>query len=78
MADILLQLEKEEIIDSFESWIELRELRNALEHDYPEELEQALNDLKSCVDSFIILENTYKKSLAITKRFFKDFNYEIK
>ena len=46
MSEVLYFIEREEIIDSLENWIELREIRNNLEHDYPEELEEALSDLK--------------------------------
>ena len=42
MSEVLYTVEKEEIIDSLENWIELREIRNALEHDYPEKLSEAL------------------------------------
>ncbi|GFO74378.1 antitoxin [Bathymodiolus platifrons methanotrophic gill symbiont] len=52
MSEVLYQIEKEEIIDSLGSWIELREIRNDLEHDYPENLQEALQDLKFCVDNF--------------------------
>ena len=37
MSEVLSNIEKENIIDSLENWIELREVRNELEHDYPEE-----------------------------------------
>jgi len=51
MSEILIAVEREEIIDSLQEWIELREIRNALEHDYPEVLEQALQELQQCVAS---------------------------
>ena len=35
MSEVLYSIEKKEIIDSLENWIELREVRNELEHDYP-------------------------------------------
>jgi hypothetical protein len=63
MSEVLSLIEKEEIIDSIESWIELREVRNELEHDYPEELKDALHDLKYCIDNFITLEKYYQNSL---------------
>ncbi|MEA3290344.1 MAG: hypothetical protein U9Q04_09230 [Campylobacterota bacterium] len=70
MSEVLSNIEKENIIDSLENWIELREVRNELEHDYPEELEEALNDLKYCIDSFEQLESYYLNSL----NFFKKYN----
>lgn len=69
MSEVLSHIEREEIIDSLENWIELREVRNELEHDYPEELQEALNDLKYCVDSFEKLESYYLNSLNFFKKY---------
>ncbi len=52
MSEVLAAVEREEIIDSLDEWIEMRELRNALEHDYPDELEHALRELELCVKSY--------------------------
>ena len=73
MSEVLFYIEKEEIIDSLDNWIELREKRNELEHDYPEELEEALQDLKFCVDSFERLEKYYLNSL----QFFKKYQWDL-
>jgi hypothetical protein len=70
MSEVLSHIEKEGIIDSLESWIELREIRNELEHDYPEELQEALNDLKYCVDNFYKIESYYLNAYE----FFKKYN----
>lgn len=69
MSEVLYYIEKEEIIDSLENWIELREIRNELEHDYPEELEEALVDLKFCIDSFERIESYYKNSLNFANKY---------
>ena len=69
MSEVLSNIEKENIIDSLESWIELREIRNELEHDYPEELQEALNDLKYCIDSFVQLESYYLNSLNFFNKY---------
>ena len=71
MSEVLYYIEKEEIIDSLENWIELREVRNELEHDYPEELEEALMDLKFCIDSFEKLESYYFNSLKFANKYLK-------
>lgn len=71
MSEVLYAIEKEQIIDSFENWIELREIRNELEHDYPEELEEALHDLKFCIDSFEQIESYYLNALAFASRYIK-------
>ena len=70
MSEVLSNIEKENIIDSLENWIELREVRNELEHDYPEELQEALNDLKYCIDNFEKIQSYYLNSL----NFFKKYN----
>ena len=69
MSEVLYYIEKEEIIDSLENWILLREVRNDLEHDYPEDLDEALEDLRFCIDSFDRLESYYLKSLKFAKRY---------
>ena len=69
MSEVLFNVEKEEIIDTLDHWIELREIRNALEHDYPENLLEALQDLKFCVDNFCVLESYYLNAVAFTKRY---------
>ncbi len=68
MSEVLSHIEKENIIDSIENWIELREIRNELEHDYPDDLQEALNDLKYCIDNFYRLEKYYLNSLNFYKK----------
>ncbi|RLA23307.1 MAG: hypothetical protein DRQ62_06530 [Gammaproteobacteria bacterium] len=72
MSEVLYLIEKEEIIDSLGNWIELREIRNELEHDYPENLVEALQDLKFCVDNFSTIESYYLNSLAFAKRYMNE------
>ncbi|MCD6190086.1 MAG: hypothetical protein J7K14_00915 [Sulfurimonas sp.] len=69
MSEVLYNIEKEQIIDSLDNWIELREVRNELEHDYPEELEEALKDLKFRIDSFDKIESYYLNSLNFSKKY---------
>lgn len=69
MSEVLSNIEKENIIDSLENWIKLRAVRNELEHDYPEELQEALDDLKYCIDSFEQLERYYLNSLNFFKKY---------
>ncbi len=70
MTETLFIMEREEIIDSLELWIELREVRNELEHDYPEELAQALKDLKYCIDHYNTVESYYNNARTFANRFF--------
>jgi hypothetical protein len=69
MSEVLSHIEKENIIDSLENWIELREVRNELEHNYPEDLQEAFDDLKYCVNSFEQLESYYLSSLNFFKKY---------
>ncbi len=47
--DVPDKLEKLKIIDSAENWIELRKLRNKLAHEYLDELEEILEDIKEAL-----------------------------
>ena len=69
MSEVLSNIEKENIIDSLENWIGLREVRNELEHDYPDQLQEALNNLKYCINSFEQLESYYLNSLNFFKKY---------
>ncbi len=69
MSEVLFIIEKENIIDSIGHWIELREIRNELEHDYPENIETALQDLKFCIDSFSKIESYYLNSLTFAQKY---------
>jgi hypothetical protein len=68
MSEVVFLIEREEIID-FDSWIEFRNIRNELEHDYPDELQEALNDLKYCVDSFEEMERIVQRVIDFAKRY---------
>jgi len=69
MSEVLYLVEKETIIDSRDRWIGLREVRNELEHDYPDNLEAALQDLKFCINSFASLESYYVNSLNFAQKY---------
>jgi hypothetical protein len=69
MSEVLFQIEKERIIDSLDNWIELREIRNELEHEYPENLNVALIDLKFCIDNFSKIEMYYLNTVTFAKRY---------
>jgi len=59
--DLLNRLEKLNILESTEQWLELRKIRNALSHTYedePEEMSLAINDI---FDKKQIIEKIYQK-----------------
>ena len=68
MSEVLTLIEKEGIID-LDKWIEFRNIRNDLEHDYPDELEDALNDLKYCFDSFNEMQSIVEKVFSFARQY---------
>nr|VFK78696.1 MAG: hypothetical protein BECKSD772D_GA0070982_102217 [Candidatus Kentron sp. SD] len=60
-------VEREGIIESLQDWIELREIRNDLEHDYPGDLRAALSALKTCVSGFAKLEKYYRNTIGFLR-----------
>ncbi len=63
MSEVLDRIEKEGIIESLDQWLEIREIRNELEHDYPDELADALSDMHYCVSHLGVLETYYDNAL---------------
>jgi len=55
--DILNILERLNIIESAETWISLRELRNDLTHEYPELIDDTINKLNHLYLQLPLLEN---------------------
>ena len=68
MSDVLILMESEGIIE-LDSWIEFRAIRNDLEHDYPDEFEEALKDAKFCFDSFEQMQEIVQRVFAFARRF---------
>jgi len=58
--DILNELEKLNIIER-KTWIKLREIRNRVSHEYPDEIEEIIENLEKMIDSFDIFEKIYLK-----------------
>lgn len=58
--DILKEIEKEGIID-IDSWDILRELRNKIAHDYPEELDEMLESINLFINKSSELVDIAKK-----------------
>jgi DNA repair ATPase RecN len=59
--DLLQFVEKEKIIPSIIKWKELREIRNTLSHDYPEETEFVVNALNKIIENIDTFEKIVKK-----------------
>jgi len=71
MSEVLYHIEKEGIIDSIDKYIKLREIRDQLEHDYPKNLQEALDDLKFCIDNFYTIKNYYFNSINFANKYIK-------
>jgi len=69
MSEVLYYIEKEEIIDDLSHWVGLREIRNELEHDYPDDLAKTLQDLRFCIDSFKVLKKYYVNAVNFVKKY---------
>jgi len=67
--DILREIEREGIVD-IDTWSELRELRNKIAHDYPEELDEM-------IESINLFIGRSSQLITISKKLEKKFN-EIK
>ncbi len=57
--DILNRLERLKIIDSSDTWLSLRELRNDLAHEYPMMLEETIDKLNHLFVQLPVLENIF-------------------
>jgi hypothetical protein len=56
MLDILNRLEKLGIIESVEAWDTLRELRNALAHEYPEDTKLRIENIQLALQGYLQLK----------------------
>jgi hypothetical protein len=59
MIDILNLLEKLEIIPSTSMWDKLREIRNAIAHEYPLEIEERLENIVLALSGYDQLKDLY-------------------
>lgn len=59
--DILNRLEQLKLLESKENWQYLRNLRNELAHDYPDETEISVDFLNELVENYSLLTGIYLK-----------------
>lgn len=71
MLDVLNRLEKLKIIDSVETWDKLREIRNAIPHEYPEEVPTRIDNMRLALGGYLqikqIIANIERALLAHPK-----------
>lgn len=68
MTEVLQEVEREGVVEDLDEWLELRELRNGLEHDYAQDLASALADLRRCVEKAAVLEACCERANAFIER----------
>jgi hypothetical protein len=61
LIDLLNILEKIEIIDSTDEWIDYRKLRNNLTHDYPDNRKEIIESLNFALDVYNSIKKIYVK-----------------
>ena len=55
--DRLNKLEKIGLLPSAKAWIEMREIRNSITHEYPDNEEDMINGIKEALQYFPEIEN---------------------
>lgn len=65
--EILDMAEKLEIINSADSWINFRELRNSLSHEYPSNETEIIKDIKLALVYFLEIMRIYENILKYVK-----------
>lgn len=73
--EILVLLEREGILHSISDWKELREIRNSLAHDYPDEIDEVIDTINYIFEKLYLLEEivakirqNYEKVIEIESR----------
>ncbi|SFV64215.1 hypothetical protein MNB_SV-13-2093 [hydrothermal vent metagenome] len=64
MIDVLNRLEKLEIIKEAGAWDSLREIRNALAHEYPLDIEERIENIHLVLKGYMVLKGIYKNLKA--------------
>lgn len=59
--DILHKLERLEFIESARRWMDFREIRNALTHEYPDNNDEIIEGIKLSLNAYKEIKNIYDK-----------------
>ena len=63
LIDVLHKLEKLELLDSSDTWIEYRKLRNTLTHEYPDNEDEMIESVTLAIEVYKNLKKIYTKML---------------
>lgn len=61
MLDVLNRLEKLRIIDYVETWDKLREIRNAIAHEYPEDVQIRIDNIRLALSGYVEMKEIVKR-----------------
>ena len=61
MIDVLNNLEKLGIMGSSDDWDRLREIRNIITHEYPQEIEERIENINLALQGYAMLKSIYTK-----------------
>ncbi|MEI7942839.1 MAG: hypothetical protein WCH76_06705, partial [Candidatus Riflemargulisbacteria bacterium] len=50
-----------EIIESADDWDKLREIRNILSHEYPDSINERIQNIKLALNGYELMINLYRK-----------------
>ncbi len=64
LIDVLHRLEKLELLDSSDTWIDYRKLRNTLTHEYPDNEDEMIESIVLAIEVYENLKEIYAKMLA--------------
>ncbi|MCF6332950.1 MAG: hypothetical protein L3J11_06665 [Draconibacterium sp.] len=67
--DILNRLEKLGILESAQSWIELRKIRNDIAHEYPASLIERIEGINILFDNLEVLKQIVEKCRSVFKKY---------
>ena len=66
LIDVLNKLEKFELIDSADMWIDVRKLRNNLTHDYPNNEDDIIEAINLSITTYLKMKKVYTQMLNAT------------
>ncbi|RLA74009.1 MAG: hypothetical protein DRG11_06245 [Epsilonproteobacteria bacterium] len=63
LIDVLNKLEKLELLDSSDDWVDYRKLRNSLTHDYPNDTDDIISAINLSITVYENMKEIYYKML---------------
>ena len=63
LIDVLHRLEKLELLQNSDDWIEYRKLRNTLTHEYPDNEDEIIEAINLSIEAYIDMKNIYHQML---------------